>query len=247
MPRKGNTSRSESVIPLLPLTTTVVFPSRVVTVHISMSENLALLREYTDDDATIALGFCEPGTKDDVKAAVISRVAVLARVIDRIKLPGEGYRVTLQGLRRIEIDEILQERPFYQARVAELDERTRDPFRVNVYVQKAINLYERLASMSLRFPKELTQMLKVNIDNPSRFADLLCASVEFDYAERHRIVQAIAVDQRLQRSGVAPRSTRPGQGGPGSWKTSERRYRGIATRVLSAAADEDHPEGTRRR
>ena len=81
----------------------------------------------------------------------------------------------------------------------ETQERTRDPFRVNVYVQKAINLYERLASMSPHFTKEFTQLLKVNVDNPGRFADLLCATVDFDYAERHRIVQAISVDQRLQR------------------------------------------------
>ena len=96
----------------------------------------------------------------------------MARVIDRIKLPGEGFRVTLQGLRRVEIEEIESERPYYEARVVETQERTRDPFRVNVYVQKAINLYERLAGMSPHFTKEFTQ-LKVNVDNPGRFADLL--------------------------------------------------------------------------
>ena len=41
--------------------------------------------------------------------------------------------------------------------------------------------------------------MKVNVDNPARFADLLSSSVDFDYAERHRIIQAVAVDQRLQR------------------------------------------------
>ena len=53
--------------------------------------------------------------------------------------------------------------------------------------------------MSPHFTKEFTQLLKVNVDNPGRFADLLCTTVDFDYSERHRIVRAISVDQRLQR------------------------------------------------
>ena len=72
MPRKPASSRTGTLVPLMPLTSTVVFPSRVVTVHISLAENLALLRQFVDDDTTIALGFCEPGTKDDVTSTAIS-------------------------------------------------------------------------------------------------------------------------------------------------------------------------------
>ena len=182
---------------LLPLTSTVVYPNRVVTVRISVPQNLALLQAHDGIDETIALGFCEPGTKEDIKPHVISRIAVMARVIDRIKLPGEGFRVTLQGLRRVEIEEIESERPYYEARVVETQERTRDPG-VNVYVQRPSTCTKDWLHES-PFHKEFTQLLKVNVDNPGRFADLLCATVDFDYAERHRIVQAISVDQRLQR------------------------------------------------
>jgi ATP-dependent Lon protease len=199
MARDGTQNADGFTLPLLPLGDSVVYPSRVITVHVSGSESLALLQAYDGVDETIAVGFCEPGTKDDIRATAVSPIAVTARVIDRIKLPGEGVRVTLQGLQRIELLEITSERPFFTARFQDVEERTRDPFRVNVYVQKAINLYERLAGLNPGFTKEFTQLLKVNVDNPGRFADLLCATVDFDYAERHRIVQAVSVDQRLQR------------------------------------------------
>ncbi|MEE2786966.1 MAG: endopeptidase La [Myxococcota bacterium] len=199
MPKTTERKREGTIVALLPLTTTVVFPTRVATVQVNVAENLALLKDHQGDDELVALGFCEPGTRDDIRAAVISRVAVLARIIDRIKLPGEGFRITLQGLQRVEIDEIVEEKPYFKARTFEIEERTRDPFRVKLYVQKAINFYERLASVNGQYPKDLTHLLKVNVDNPARFADLLSASVDFDYAERHRIIQAVAVDQRLQR------------------------------------------------
>jgi ATP-dependent Lon protease len=199
MARKPTESTDGFKLPLLPLTNSIIYPSRVVSVHVSVPENLALLSAYNGADEAIAIGFCEPGTKDDIRPSFISSIAVTARIIDRIKLPGDGFRVTLQGLRRIEILEVDSERPFYTGVFQEIEERTRDPFRVNVYVQKAINLYERLAGLNPSFTKEFTQLLKVNVDNPGRFADLLCATVDFDYAERHRILQAVSVDQRLQR------------------------------------------------
>ena len=43
--------------PLLPLTSTVVYPNRVVTVRISVPQNLALLQAHDGIDETIALGF----------------------------------------------------------------------------------------------------------------------------------------------------------------------------------------------
>ncbi|MBV71532.1 MAG: endopeptidase La [Myxococcales bacterium] len=199
MSRKSSEKSDVFSLPLLPLTDSVVYPSRVITIHVSGAENLALLQSYDGIDETIAVGFCEPGTKDDIRPVYISNVAVTARIIDRIKMPGEGFRVTLQGLKRVELLEVDTERPFFNARFTDIEERTRDPFRVNVYVQKAINLYERLAGLNPNFTKEFTQLLKVNVDNPGRFADLLCATVDFEYAERHRIIQAVSVDQRLQR------------------------------------------------
>ena len=181
-------------LPLLPLTENIVFPNRAITIHVSGNENLALLQNHDGIDETIAVGFCEPGTKDDVRSAYVAGIAVTARIIDKIKLPGEGFRVTLQGLQRVELLEIESERPFFMGRFADIEERTRDPFRVNVYVQKAINLYDRLANLNPHFTKEFTQLLKVNVDNPGRFADLLCATVDFEYTERHRILQAVSVD-----------------------------------------------------
>ena len=187
----------------------------------------------------LAVGFCEPGTKDDVRSAYVAGIAVTARIIDKIKLPGEGFRVTLQGLQRVELLEIESERPFFMGRFADIEERTRDPFRVNVYVQKAINLYDRLANLNPHCPKEFTQLLKVNVDNPGRFADLLCATVDFEYTERHRLLQAVSVDQRLQRVLELLRAALD-RGGCTRGENAER-YIDIAPSI-PASANEDHSE-----
>ena len=71
----------------------------------------------------VFLAFCEPGVKGDIKRESFARVAVLSRIIDRLKLPGDSYKVTFQGLRRVEIVDIDDELSYYRARVDELEER----------------------------------------------------------------------------------------------------------------------------
>ena len=193
------TTDQELIVPVLPLQSTVIYPQGVATVQIGIEENIALLKSNAEADAQMALAFCDAGAANEIRRETLSRVAVMSRVLDRLKLPGSSYQVTFQGLRRVQILEIVQERPYYRARVGELEETVRDPFKVNVYVQKAINLFERLVGSSSNYPKELIHILKMNVDSPGRFADLLCSSINFEYTEKQRVLQAVGIEPRLQK------------------------------------------------
>lgn len=186
-------------LPVLPLLSTVIYPQGVATVQVGFEENIALLRGNPEADALIALAFCDAQTGGEIRKESLSRVAVVSRILDRLKLPGGSYQVTFQGLRRVEIVEFLQEKPYYTARIGPLVEHVSDPFKVNVLVQKAINLFERLVAHSPNYPKELIHILKMNIDSPGRFADLLCSSLNFEYAEKQKVLQAVGIEPRLQR------------------------------------------------
>jgi ATP-dependent Lon protease len=136
------------LIPVLPLQSTVVYPQGVATVQVALAEHIGLLRAHPEPDAQIVLAFCETETDEEIRPEMLGRIGVMSRIIDRLKLPGDSYQVTFQGLRRVEIGEIVTDQPWFTARVSPVDERTLDPFRVNVFVQKAINLFERLVAIS---------------------------------------------------------------------------------------------------
>lgn len=186
-------------LPVLPLLSTVIYPQGVATVQIGFEENIALLNGNPEPDATICLAFCSAAGASEIRKEALSQVAVVSRILDRLKLPGGSYQVTFQGLRRVNIEEIIQERPYYRARVQPLIEEIGDPFKVNVLVQKAVNLFERLVGYSSNYPKELIHILKMNVENPGRFADLLCSSINFEYAEKQKVLQAVGIEPRLQR------------------------------------------------
>ena len=183
---------------MIPMVSMVVFPGRIATLQISIPENISLIEQLEDMDQEVIMGFCDPTAKGNITTQSISRVAVYCRLIERLRLPGDGFRITVQGIRRVEVLQVTLTEPFFEAKVAELEERTRDPFRVNVYVQKAINLYDRLANASPRYPKELTSLFKVNGSQPGAFADLMTASIEGEYRATSGFA-AVGIDRRLQR------------------------------------------------
>jgi ATP-dependent Lon protease len=186
-------------IPVMALLSTVIYPQGVATVQVGFEENISLLKANPEPDTVIALAFADAAGGGEIRKDILSEVAVVSRVLDRLKLPGGSYQVTFQGLRRVRILEILQEKPFFTAHVAEIREQVTDPYKVNMLVQKAITFFERLVGNSANYPKELIHILKMNVDAPGRFADLLCSSLNFEYSEKQKVLQAVGIEQRLQR------------------------------------------------
>ncbi len=186
------------ILPLLPLQSVVVFPQRVSTVQVGAEQNVALLAEHAEDDTQIVLAFRKPNATGPTTLDTLCPVAVVGRVLDRLKLPANCQRVTIQGLRRVVLQSLVQEAPYLQAQVVEAEQPVRDPFKINVQVQKALNLYERLLGTEREYPKELQQILKTNVDEPGRFADLVGASLEFEYADRLRLIEATDPDSRME-------------------------------------------------
>jgi len=93
-------------VPVLPLQSTVVYPQGVATVQVGLAQNIELLKAHPEADALIALAFCDVENNGEIRPESLGRIAVVGRVIDRLKLPGDSYQVTFQGLRRVEILEL---------------------------------------------------------------------------------------------------------------------------------------------
>ncbi|MFN3202331.1 MAG: endopeptidase La [Bradymonadia bacterium] len=187
------------VFPVLPLKSTIIYPHGVTTLQVSTPAGVALIEGCSAPDAELVLAFAKRPEADAVRHADLSRIAIRARILDRLKLPGESLQITLQGLDRVELVKFEQESPFFMAMVSPVPGNNGDPFKVNILVQKALTLYERLTEMSDTHPKELLSVIKTNVDAPERFADLLAGGLEFDYPEKLRVLSAVSIEQRLQR------------------------------------------------
>ena len=95
------------------LRSTIVYPLGTIAVQMGAPDNLALLRAHDEPGLIVALVVASGDHDEPIEPAKFSnRVGVAARVHERINLPGDTVQITLQGLRRIVIDEMAQTDPY---------------------------------------------------------------------------------------------------------------------------------------
>jgi ATP-dependent Lon protease len=162
-------------------------------------ENLSLLRAHEEPGLIVALVVASGDHDEPIDTSrFIGRVGVAARVHERINLPGDTVQITLQGLRRIVVDEIEQNDPYPIAVVHPAKDIAGDANEVTDLITRVATAAETLAEMVDRIPDEVPAILKMNVSDPGRFADLAATNMNFRISDKDEVLQRLDVGQRLR-------------------------------------------------
>jgi ATP-dependent Lon protease len=199
--RKDEILKSElpPALPLMALRSTIVYPLGTIAVQMGAPENLSLLRAYDEPGLIVALVVASGEHDDPIDSQrFVGRVGVAARVHERINLPGDTVQITLQGLRRIVIEGIDQEDPYPVAAVRPAKETPAEPAELDDLVARVIAAAETLAELVDRIPDEVPAILKMNVSDPGRFADLAATNMNFRITDKDEVLQRLDVGHRLR-------------------------------------------------
>ena len=199
--RKEEILKSElpPALPLMALRSTIVYPLGTIAVQMGAPENLALLRAHDEPGLIVALVVASGDHDEPIDAQkFIGRIGVAARVHERINLPGDTVQITLQGLRRISVEDIARTEPYPVASVRPAKETPADAAEVDDLVARIVTSAETLAELVDRIPDEVPAILKMNVSDPGRFADLAATNMNFRIADKDEVLQRLDVGQRLR-------------------------------------------------
>ncbi|MFY7922938.1 MAG: LON peptidase substrate-binding domain-containing protein, partial [Gemmatimonas sp.] len=199
--RKEEILRAElpPTLPLMALRSTIVYPLGTIAVQMGAPENLALLRAHEESGLVVALVVASGDNDDAIDPhRFIGRVGVAARVHERINLPGDTVQITLQGLRRITIDAVDQVEPFAIAQIQGARETPPEPAELDELVARTVTAAETLAELVDRIPNEVPQILKMNVSDPGRFADLAATNMNLRIADKEEVLQRLDIGQRIR-------------------------------------------------
>ncbi len=199
--RKEDLLKSElpPTLPLMALRSTIVYPLGTIAVQMGAPENLALLRAHEESGLIVALVVASGDHDEPIDTSrFVGRVGVAARVHERINLPGDTVQITLQGLRRIVVDDIEQNDPYPIAVVHPAKDVAADANEVTDLITRVATAAETLAEMVDRIPDEVPAILKMNVSDPGRFADLAATNMNFRISDKDEVLQRLDVGQRLR-------------------------------------------------
>src|ERR1051325_5367418 len=160
--RKDDLLRAElpSTLPLMALRSTIVYPLGTIAVQIGAPENLSLLRAHEEPGLIVALVVASGDHDEPIDSTrFLGRVGVAARVHERINLPGDTVQITLQGLRRIVVDEMAQTEPYPIANIRPARETPAPQDELDDLVTRVVSAAETLAELVDRIPDEVPALL----------------------------------------------------------------------------------------
>jgi len=193
--RKASTQLAERV-PVLPIRSTVVFPSGATALQIGFAPNVEALQAHPEPELIVAIvATLDEG--QDIPPRSLEKVATAVRVLDRLNLPGGTIQTTLQGLKRIHLDDVRFEDGFYTARPRAVEETPLSPDAAEPVVERILTTVSGLAAKVDRVPDEVPRILRMNLGDPGRFADLAATLCNLKLPDRDAVLQELDVARRL--------------------------------------------------
>jgi ATP-dependent Lon protease len=185
------------ILPLVPLRSTAVYPLGVIGVQIGVPTTLELLAAHHEPGLVVAVVVAGGGPDDPIDPRTLDKIAVRARVSDRLNLPGGTVQLTLQGIQRVRLSSVHETDGYFVGSAEPVEDVPADEDDAQETIARILNALDILSAEIERVPREVPRILRMNLADPGRFADLVATLANFSVDDKDAIVQRISVAERL--------------------------------------------------
>ena len=176
------------VLPILPLKNTVLFPGVIMPISIKREASLELINDAKKERL---IGVVSQRNDNDVPSKEdFYSIGVVARIIKILKIPDGSISVLVQGTRRFQITEFVEEQPYFKAKIQEspelLPEEQDEEFSATMEVVRDISL--KLAKETSTGGLEVPFVLQ-NIDNDFFLINYVASTSPLSVSEKQDILE----------------------------------------------------------
>ena len=190
----------DSELPLLPIRNMIMFPGAVVPLDVGREKSVAIINKLDHlDDQVIALFSQKDPEVDDPSEDDLYDVGCAVKVVKVLKHTSGNYSVIVQGISRIEVEEVLETDPFMKVKVRRIPE---DDNGYDVELEAlSIALKDtakQVVSLLPELPKEAVELID-SIPEPNRLADLIAANIDTPPEDKYKILESIDIKTRMNQ------------------------------------------------
>lgn len=185
------------ILPILPLRNTVLFPGVVIPITAGRDQSIKLIKEANAGNKTIGVVTQKNEATENPKLEDIYTVGTVARILKILKMPDGNTMVVLQGKKRFEIENLIQEKPYLKAKVKELVEeipnKKEKEFTAIIDSVKDISL--RIIKENPNIPTEASFAIK-NIQSDSFLVNFVSSNLNLDTAAKQDLLNINSLKER---------------------------------------------------
>ena len=196
---KINKEDVPSILPILPLRNTVLFPGVVIPITVGRDKSIKLIKEVYKKDKILGvvsqkdLNIEEPSIDD------VNKVGTVAQIMKMLRMPDGNITVIIQGRKLIEVQELVESEPYLKAKVIELAEEkpsSKDE-EFDALVDSVKDIALQIVKESPNIPSE-AQLAIRNIESSSFLVNFVCSNMDTSVTKKQELLQTFNLKKRSQ-------------------------------------------------
>ncbi|MDA7803834.1 endopeptidase La [Crocinitomix sp.] len=187
-------------LPILPLRNNVLFPGVVIPITIGRDKSIKLIEDAYKGNKIIGVLSQKKTNVEDPFAEDLNRIGTVARILKRLKMPDGSTTVIIQGKRRFEVVDFIEETPYFKATVNGLSDA-----KVNLKDDKNKALVDSMKEMAMRIikespniPSEATFAIK-NIESPTFLVNFIASNLSSEVEKKQALLEINAIPERIEK------------------------------------------------
>ncbi len=187
-------------IPVLMLRDIVVFPYMVIPLFVGREKSKKAVDNALANDRMILLLTQKDMDIEDPKQEDTYTVGTVAVVMRMLKLPDGRVRILAQGLVRAKVEELVEDGPYYSAKVKMIKEPKELPMNIEAeaLVRNVRDGLDKASTLGKNIPTEI-MIIAANVEEPGRLADLTAANLESKVEEAQALLEVKNPFKRLKK------------------------------------------------
>ncbi len=185
------------ILPILPLRNTVLFPGIVMPITVGRQKSLQLIQEVYRGNRLLGTVAQKDGSIDDPVQADLYETGTIAQVLKILEMPDGSTSVIIQGKKRFEVKEYIQEFPYFKARISPMHDTQPqgDSVEFSAVVGSLKDLSIKIAQYSSHISPEASFAVK-NIENSTFLINFVCSNTDLKVDEKQILLNIGDIKER---------------------------------------------------
>jgi ATP-dependent Lon protease len=195
----GSNEGAARSYPVLPVRDTVLFPHAVLPLTVGRESSIQLIQSLGEDKTILVVA--QRDARQDIPVGEdLHQVGTRATVHKVVKMPNQSLFVFTEGVERVRLGAYTQDEPFLAAEFEPLTENAMERTPEDEALQRnVLSQFQEIVTSSTTLSDDL-QTIALNIEESSRLADFIAASLPFlTTQEKQELLETPDVRARLEK------------------------------------------------
>ncbi len=185
------------VLPILPLTNTVLFPGVVIPINAGRDKSIKLINDANKSNKLIGVVAQKDIKIENPSIEDIFNIGTVAKILRVLKMPDGNTTVIIQGKKRFKIKSVVKTDPYIQATINSITDKNQkksnSKFTATIDAIKDIAL--KIIKENPNIPSEASFAIK-NIHSSAFLINFVCSNMNISVKDKQDLLSSLNIENR---------------------------------------------------